>query len=233
MKGKDLNKARPGVPDLPWMAHHVLRRPLGLRTAPEGVLICTRKQKTAPRRGVVQILKNRGFRRILDVCCGAGSLSSRLASAGFEVIGVDSSPTMLNRARRKRRAVELLLLDATEMFFEHEFDAAIISLALHEMTPDVRERVWQKMHGATRSGGLLIALDFTLSKRTSMRSRLFSSFIERGERNFLKSNPAHYANYREFMQSGGLCEWVRHRKGEIEEERYYWSGNVVVIAVAV
>jgi SAM-dependent methyltransferase len=41
-----------------------------------------------------------GVHRVLDVCCGTGRLAAELTDLGYEVVGVDSSPAMLARARR-------------------------------------------------------------------------------------------------------------------------------------
>jgi SAM-dependent methyltransferase len=38
---------------------------------------------------------------VLDVCCGCGHLSEELVRRGFEVVGVDESPAMLEHARRR------------------------------------------------------------------------------------------------------------------------------------
>ena len=48
-----------------------------------------------PRRKIVQLVKGQ---RVLDVCCGTGSLAAMLAASGCQVIGVDGSPTMLAHA---------------------------------------------------------------------------------------------------------------------------------------
>lgn len=49
---------------------------------------------------------------VLDLACGTGSVSVRLAKAGYEVIGVDASPDMLAVARQKAQAAgqDILLL---------------------------------------------------------------------------------------------------------------------------
>ena len=52
----------------------------------------------------------------MDLGCGTGSLAVLLAEAGHRVRGVDSSPAMVELARRKARAaevdVELAVADA-------------------------------------------------------------------------------------------------------------------------
>jgi SAM-dependent methyltransferase len=43
--------------------------------------------------------------RVLDLGCATGELSVALSMAGFEVVGLDVSPAMLRRARRKTRGL--------------------------------------------------------------------------------------------------------------------------------
>ena len=53
--------------------------------------------------GVVDLLRDRGLApgaRVLDVGCGSGLLARKLQDAGFEVLGVDASPAMIELARR-------------------------------------------------------------------------------------------------------------------------------------
>src|SRR6266700_8398510 len=65
------------------------------------------------RTAILQMLKISGARKVLDVCCGSGCLSCRLSRAGLEVTGVDSSPTMLDRAKTKHRGARFVLCDAS------------------------------------------------------------------------------------------------------------------------
>ncbi len=63
--------------------------------------------RDVPYRGWVeylhQLLEARGFEphRILDLACGTGSVSEILVGQGFEVVGVDVSEAMVERARTK------------------------------------------------------------------------------------------------------------------------------------
>lgn len=179
-----------------------------------------------PRQRIVQLLNGQ---RVLDVGCGTGNLASMLVEGGCQVVGVDSSPTMLSYARGRHIAAEFLLMDATQLPFDHEFDAAVISLALHEMPPPVREKVWEAMRHAVRPGRQLIALDYAVPSRSSLAARFTSGLIERDERGFANIHPAHYENFREFMRNGGLLSWIRKLGQPPEAEYRYWSGTVAVV----
>ena len=67
--------------------------------------------------------------RILDVGCGEGTLTRKIMARGAEVLGVDDSPEMVRFAREK--GVDAVLMDAAEMPFAAEFDAAFSNAVLH------------------------------------------------------------------------------------------------------
>jgi SAM-dependent methyltransferase len=67
--------------------------------------------------------------RILDVGCGEGTLTNKIVERGATVLGVDSSPEMVAAARAK--GLDALLLDAADMQFFAEFDAAFSNATLH------------------------------------------------------------------------------------------------------
>jgi demethylmenaquinone methyltransferase/2-methoxy-6-polyprenyl-1,4-benzoquinol methylase len=181
-----------------------------------------------PRRRIVKLLKGQ---RVLDVCCGTGNLTAMLVAAGCQVTGVDSSTTMLSHARRKHIAAEFKQMDATQLPFEHEFDASVISLALHEMPPQAREKVWEGMRRAVRPGGRLIALDFTLPLSNNFIGNLASRLTKQDERSTLSYHSSHYENYQEFMHSGGLLGWIRRQGQPVEEEYRYWGGALAVVVL--
>jgi SAM-dependent methyltransferase len=64
-------------------------------------------------------------RSVLDLCCGTGLMAAELVALGYQVIGVDSSPAMLARARKllgSEAVVQQVLPDLT---IEGTFDAAV------------------------------------------------------------------------------------------------------------
>src|SRR5437899_10521706 len=60
--------------------------------------------------------------RILDVGCGEGTLTRKIIERGATVLGIDNSPEMIAAARAN--GIDAVLMDAADMTFAAEFDAA-------------------------------------------------------------------------------------------------------------
>jgi ubiquinone/menaquinone biosynthesis C-methylase UbiE len=182
-----------------------------------------------PRQRIVQLLKGQ---RVLDVCCGTGNLTAMLVAAGCQAVGVDSSATMLSHARQKHIAAEFKQMDARQLLFDGEFDAAVISIALHEMPQQAREQAWESMCKAVHPEGHLITLDFTIPQRNNLLARFASGLTELDERGTLNYHPEHYKNFKEFMQAGGLLAWIQKRSQRLEAVYHYWGGSLAVVVVS-
>ncbi len=83
---------------------------------------------------VLDLLQPRPGERILDLGCGDGVLTQRLAETGAEVVGVDSSENMVAAARQ--RGLDTRVMDATKLTFDQEFDAVFSNAALHWIKDD-------------------------------------------------------------------------------------------------
>jgi trans-aconitate methyltransferase len=97
----------------------------------------------------LDLLDPRPGERILDVGCGDGTLTERIADRGADVVGIDSSAEMIEAARAKR--LDARLIDVAEMRFQVEFDAAFSNAALHWVLE--KEKAAAAIHTALRSGG--------------------------------------------------------------------------------
>ncbi|NJE10315.1 class I SAM-dependent methyltransferase [Thermococcus sp. MAR1] len=104
----------------------------------------------------------RSVRRVLDLACGTGIPTLKLARRGYEVVGLDLHEEMLAVARRKAKKeglnVEFIQGDAIEITFEEEFDAVTMFFSSITYFDDsaIRE-LFNSVKRALKPGGLFIA----------------------------------------------------------------------------
>jgi trans-aconitate 2-methyltransferase len=94
-------------------------------------------------------LRLQGMESVLDLGCGDGKMTLALAEKvpNGHVVGIDSSENMIDLAQQRlvdsiHQNVSFLLMDATALHFDNEFDVAFSNAALH----------WIKDHVAMLEG---------------------------------------------------------------------------------
>jgi trans-aconitate methyltransferase len=102
---------------------------------------------------VLELLDPQPGERILDLGCGDGVLSERIAAAGAQVVAVDAAPDMVAAARAK--GLDARVMPGQELTFEREFDAVFSNAALHWMQPP--EAVLVGVYRALKPGGRFVA----------------------------------------------------------------------------
>lgn len=101
---------------------------------------------------VLALLDPQPGERILDLGCGDGVLTERIAAAGAAVIGVDASAEMVAAARA--RGIDAHVADGQALGFDDAFDAVFSNAALHWMLDPAA--VARGVFAALRPGGRFV-----------------------------------------------------------------------------
>lgn len=104
---------------------------------------------------LVELLAPRPGERILDLGCGTGHLTARLAEAGAAVVGLDPSAAMLEQARAAYPHLAFVPGDARAFAVDQPFDAVFSNAALHWVRPP--EAVLRCVRQALKPGGRFVA----------------------------------------------------------------------------
>lgn len=103
--------------------------------------------------GVVEWLDPKPGERILDLGCGDGALTQKIAETGAEVVGADASASFVEATRA--RGLDARQVDGQALNFSKEFDAIFSNAALHWMTDG--EAVIKGVERALKPGGRFVA----------------------------------------------------------------------------
>ncbi len=104
--------------------------------------------------GVLEWLAAQPGERILDLGCGDGLLTQRLAATGARVRGVDASPQMVAAARGRGVTVDEASAEALP-YSDGVFDAVFSNAALHWVRG--QDAMLAEVHRVLRSGGRFVA----------------------------------------------------------------------------
>jgi SAM-dependent methyltransferase len=91
--------------------------------------------------------------RVLDAACGRGKYWSLLVQAGAHIVGIDQEGDMLQRARAKFPDVPVQKVGLQEMSSIGQFDGAIVTDAMENVSPEDWPRVLANLARAVRPGG--------------------------------------------------------------------------------
>jgi len=147
---------------------------------------------------IIELLDPQPGEKILDICCGTGTLTimlgERLAGTG-EVAGIELSSAQLKIARKKQKPNNLTFMegDARDISFSDcYFDKGVICGALHEMPREVRQNVLSEAYKVIRLGGKIVIVEHNKPDR-KWKASLFD-FLER-------FNPE-YPIYKDLLKCG-------------------------------
>ncbi len=127
---------------------------------------------------VLALLAPQRGERILDLGCGEGALTARIAErvGAAGVVGVDASAEQVAACRA--RGLEAHVVDGAKLDFEASFDAVFSNAALHWMKDldAVIDGVWR----ALKPGGRFVAECGGVGNVASVREALLRALARRG-----------------------------------------------------
>jgi trans-aconitate 2-methyltransferase len=96
---------------------------------------------------LIELLSPKKGERILDLGCGTGHLTHKIAAREAEVIGIDNSALMLAKARGNYPKLQFEQEDGARFHFAEPFDAVFSNAALHWIreAQDVIACVWKSL----------------------------------------------------------------------------------------
>ncbi|MCZ7589486.1 MAG: bifunctional demethylmenaquinone methyltransferase/2-methoxy-6-polyprenyl-1,4-benzoquinol methylase UbiE [Gaiella sp.] len=114
--------------------------------------------------------------RVLDACCGTGDLALAAEREGGYVTGLDFSPAMLERARRKSDTITWVEGDLLALpFADRSFDAATVGFGVRNVAD--LDLGLEELRRVLRPGGRLAILEITRPR--GVLRPFFSLWFER------------------------------------------------------
>ena len=80
---------------------------------------------------VVEWLDPKPGEKILDLGCGTGELTARIAEKGAIVKGIDASESMIKSAQQHYPQIDFQVADGTSFSLNETFDAVFSNATLH------------------------------------------------------------------------------------------------------
>lgn len=106
---------------------------------------------------VVDLLDPQPGERVLDLGCGTGQLTARIADRGADAVGVDAAEDMIDRARSNHPDPSFVRADAREFAVDDPFDAVFSNAMLHWISADDQDAVIERVRDALGPGGRFVA----------------------------------------------------------------------------
>lgn len=159
--------------------------------------------------------------KVIDIACGTGAQLFEIATKAKKVCGVDISESMIKFAQNsaKKKGISnagFMISDATHLaqFEVNSFDVAILSLALHQFSPNLHSPILNEMK---RVAKIIILLDYTVP--------LPKNYVGIGSRvaEFLAGRE-HHRNFKKYYQLGGLNEILPANNLSIKKSRFMAGG---------
>ena len=147
---------------------------------------------------LIEILDPKPGELILDLGCGAGQLTNKIAGFGAKVIGLDSSAEMIESAKKSFPELEFYKMDAADFQFKVPFDVIFSNAALHWVAD--QEKAVLCMYKNLKKNGRLVVEFGGQGNVKSIVQALKTALIQFGYEGNSKMNRWFFPSISEYTQ---------------------------------
>lgn len=132
----------------------------------------------------------------VDLGCGNGALTRKLAEQGFRTLGLDASPDMIETARALHPELDFSVADALNFELSEKAEVIFSNAVFHGIDGDKQERMLENISRQLKIGGQLVCEFGGKGCAEAVHSTLEKCFAARGlayPRNFYFPSIGEYA----------------------------------------
>lgn len=163
--------------------------------------------------------------RVLDVGCGTGAHLNLYQGAACDVFGIEISSGMIAASRQKyKERLNLCRADAARIPFRNQaFDLVLLSMMIHEISPQIRSPVLAEAKRVLKDSGRVLIIDYHCSQVKNFRSRLLRGIIALVE---MSAGSEHFNNYRNFIKNEGVFPLLKTQRLALKRHATAAQGNI-------
>ena len=167
--------------------------------------------------------------KVIDIACGTGAQAFELAKKAQKVVGIDYSESMILQALKtiakyQIKNVEMKICNATHLegFSNNDFDVSVITLALHQFSPELYAPILNEMKRVAKK---IIIVDYSvpLPKNYAGIGSQIAEFIAGRE---------HNRNFNQFYKLGGLNSILPQNNLHIKKSVLFGKGAFQLVVCA-
>ena len=156
--------------------------------------------------------------KVLDLGCASGYQSQLLRDRGLQVVGLDLSPKMINRARKMVRGVKFVVGDMIDMDFDaNTFDVVYARASLLHIPKRLIPKVLKSVNKILKDGGTFYLAvkegqgeEEVDDERHGIKvKRFFSFFIDSEIKKFLEDAGFTLKSVTFDLRTEGTTNWIK------------------------
>jgi ubiquinone/menaquinone biosynthesis C-methylase UbiE len=166
-------------------------------------------------------------KRIIDIGCGTGGFTLKLAEKSNYVLGVDISAKMIETAQKRKMRQDMKNVDFTQLnalqltkFVKGKFDYTTIAFILHEIADSERVLLLKELRKVAK---MIVIYDYHIPLSFHPVS-VFIRFIEFG------AGREHFQNFRNYSKAGGLDPLLKEANLKIKHSKINGTGTFRIVA---